>query len=134
MIEGNSNRRWFRFGLRTMFVVVTLVGLWLGYYLHWISARQEARLWIATHFIGGSFGYQAKDPSAFPLMLKVLGEKPEPLILMNHQPTQVLWLGSPYQYDALDQYHVLLRRVESLFPEAVVMDVTPDRPERPAAR
>jgi hypothetical protein len=25
-------RRWFRFSLRTLFVVVTLLGIWLGFY------------------------------------------------------------------------------------------------------
>jgi hypothetical protein len=33
-------RRWFRFSLRTMFVVVTLVGCWLGYELHWLRQRR----------------------------------------------------------------------------------------------
>ena len=35
------NRRWFRFSLRTMFVVVTLVGCWLGNSLIWIKQRHE---------------------------------------------------------------------------------------------
>jgi hypothetical protein len=33
-------RRWFRFSLRTMLVVVTLCGLALGYALHWKNGRQ----------------------------------------------------------------------------------------------
>ena len=34
-------RRWFRFSLRMMFVVVTVFGCWLGYELNWIRQRHE---------------------------------------------------------------------------------------------
>src|SRR5258708_10246160 len=34
-------RRWFRFSLRTMFVVVTLFGCWLAYSLNWIRQRHD---------------------------------------------------------------------------------------------
>ena len=34
-------RRWFRFSLRTMFVLVTVVCVWLGYQLNWIRERRE---------------------------------------------------------------------------------------------
>jgi hypothetical protein len=37
-------RRWFRFSLRTLFVVVTVLGCWLGYELNWV---RERRLFIA---------------------------------------------------------------------------------------
>jgi len=33
-------RRWFRWSLRTMFVVVTVCG-WIGYQLNWIRQRHE---------------------------------------------------------------------------------------------
>jgi hypothetical protein len=36
----STKRRWFRWSLRTLFVVVTVVGCWLGYALHWKSQRQ----------------------------------------------------------------------------------------------
>ena len=32
-------RRWFRFSLRTLFVLVTVVGCWLGYSINWIKQR-----------------------------------------------------------------------------------------------
>jgi hypothetical protein len=37
-------RRWFQFGLRTMFVVVTLFAMalaWVGYSLNWVRQRQR---------------------------------------------------------------------------------------------
>jgi hypothetical protein len=35
------NRRWFRWSLRTMFVVVTVFACWLGYELNWIRQRHK---------------------------------------------------------------------------------------------
>src|SRR5262245_12715901 len=32
-------RRWFRFSLRTTFLVVTAISLWLGYEVNWIGQR-----------------------------------------------------------------------------------------------
>ena len=43
-------RRWFRFSLRTMFVLVAVFGCWLGYEMNWIrqrhafAARQDVNL------------------------------------------------------------------------------------------
>ena len=39
-----TKRRWFRFSLRTMFVLVTVLGGalgWIGYNLQWIRAREK---------------------------------------------------------------------------------------------
>jgi hypothetical protein len=33
------NRRWFQWSLRTLFVVVTVFGCWLGYEFNWIRQR-----------------------------------------------------------------------------------------------
>jgi hypothetical protein len=35
-----SKLRWFRFSLRTLFVLVTVSCVWLGYHLNWIRERQ----------------------------------------------------------------------------------------------
>jgi hypothetical protein len=35
-------RRWFRFSLRTMLVVVTVFGCWMGYQVNWIRERHAA--------------------------------------------------------------------------------------------
>jgi hypothetical protein len=43
------NRRWPRFGLRTLFIAVAVFGCWLGYYIHWIRERQVGREWLDAH-------------------------------------------------------------------------------------
>ena len=37
-------RRWFRFSLRTLLVAITVLGLWLGYYVNWMHERRAARI------------------------------------------------------------------------------------------
>ncbi len=106
-------------------VAVAILGVWLGYHLHWISERREARAWLDMNLdIGGSIGFTPKPPSAFPWTLRLLGEKPESLILMRHA-------GSDHyhgHYPVPDEYLALVRRVESLFPEAIVKDLTIRQP------
>jgi hypothetical protein len=117
-----SRRRWLRFSLRTLFVAVMLIAVWFGYYVNWMSQRREARAWLGMQMIGGSFGFHPKPPSAFPWMLKMLGEKPEQLILMRHGPSD------HYLEPLPSEYVNLVKRVERLFPEAFVWDVT-QKPE-----
>src|SRR5947207_801376 len=40
MSDAAPRHRWCQFSLRTLFVVVTLWGLWLGYAASWIHQRQ----------------------------------------------------------------------------------------------
>ncbi len=39
-----AKRRWFRFSLRTLFVVVTVFGVWLGWEIKYV--RDRRRFWI----------------------------------------------------------------------------------------
>jgi hypothetical protein len=41
MDSPKPNRRWFRFSLRTMLVVVTAICIWLSYCLNWIRQRRD---------------------------------------------------------------------------------------------
>jgi hypothetical protein len=59
-------RRWFRFGLRTLFVVMTLSGCWLGYHLNWIRERHA--------YLGNSAAVVSRGSAAAPLSLRMLGE------------------------------------------------------------
>lgn len=39
-------RRWFKFSLRTLFVVITLFAVWLGWEMKFIRARQAMHRWF----------------------------------------------------------------------------------------
>jgi hypothetical protein len=39
-------RRWFRSSLRTLFVMVTLVAVWLGWQVRWLEQRDEFQAWL----------------------------------------------------------------------------------------
>jgi hypothetical protein len=40
-VTPDTSRRWFRYSLRTLFVVVTAFACWLGYEWNWIRQRRE---------------------------------------------------------------------------------------------
>ena len=61
-------RRWFRYSLRTFFVVVTIFGVWLGYQVKWIRDRQEA---LDQHVCIGSLAPPQRDA---PWPLRWFGE------------------------------------------------------------
>jgi len=44
MTARETPRRWFRFSLRTLFVVLTILGVWLGVQVKWIKDRHAAKL------------------------------------------------------------------------------------------
>jgi hypothetical protein len=64
-------RRWFRFGLKTMLVVVTAFACWLGCSLHWMREREKGRQWLRA------FGTDCGDTGTVtaPGLLWLLGEK-----------------------------------------------------------
>jgi len=83
------SRRWLRFSLRGMFVVITLLGIWLGFQVNWLRQRQEARRWIEQHeSLGGWSRINPKDviwtkldgtkhpgkPADAPWSLRLFGE------------------------------------------------------------
>lgn len=120
MSEGPSDRRWFRFSLRALFLLVTLVALWFGYYRSWMLQRQDARAWMHAQGIGGSFGGMSPNSSAFPWGLRLLGEERLEFFLIEYEPTSRFLEPPP------DEYLKLVERIRRLFPEADVWDVTPD--------
>jgi hypothetical protein len=88
-----TRRRWFRFSLRTMFVVVTVVAIFVAYHVNWIRQRHEfLKTEVAT------FPSQSR-PSA-PGLLWMFGEKGVPNLTVLHPADFVT--------------------AESLFPEATL--------------
>jgi hypothetical protein len=92
------SRRWLRFSLRGLFIVITLFGIWLGVQVNWLRKRQEARRWIQQHESPGQWSqvnptdvtwtktdgtkYRGK-PADAPWSLRLLGESRLALIHLN---------------------------------------------------
>ena len=107
-------RRWFRFSLRTCFVVLTLFAVWLGVQVKWVSDRRAARQWIAEHQPqpeAGRYTWYTLSPTytrpPLPWVLKALREQPVHLISIAVGPD-----------DRED-----VERLRKLFPEAEVLTI-----------
>ncbi len=96
-------RRWFRFAfsLRTLFVVVTMFGCWLGYSLNWIRERHAA-------FHDRRLDIVRLSPPAFS------PAAPQLLWLFGESGITGVYLMDP-ELTTGD-----LERLKSLFPEACV--------------
>ena len=73
MIETKPKRRWFRFSLRTLFVLVAIVSVplgWVAYQYKWISDRHEALQWV----VNGQCCAWVLSPSEIPWRLRLFGE------------------------------------------------------------
>ncbi len=70
-------RRWFRFSLRALFLVVTAFGCWLGYQLNWIRQREE---FLASGRGSESIYVISHQPIRAPRVLSLLGERGRVLI------------------------------------------------------
>jgi hypothetical protein len=74
MTETKSKRRWFRFSLRTLFVVTTIIGVcagWVLYQLNWIRQRHDFT--ARYSWIGWAWRPDVEPPDA-PLSLRLFGE------------------------------------------------------------
>ena len=100
-------RLWFRYTLRTLFVLLTLLGIalgWLAVQVKWKHDRREARKSIRSFSSSRlrDFGFDLTRETRSPLGLRLLGEKPVTLIVVPPQ--------SKYS----------IAELERLFPEAQV--------------
>ena len=98
-------RRWFQFSLATMFVVVTVFAVLLGWELKFIEQRDEFREWLLNS--RGDFRFRGNTPQSvtddIPIWRAWLGDTSCSLIMLGHNPT-------PAQ----------LEKAHKLFPEAEV--------------
>jgi hypothetical protein len=63
-MKSHRLRRWFQFSLRGIFILMTLLGIWLGVQVKWWRDRQEARKWIAAHEVEGKWSLlDVSDPN-----------------------------------------------------------------------
>ena len=94
-------RRWFQFSLKSLFVVITLFGMWLGWQLYWFKTRRD---WLEAK------NYVAAFPAAGARKLP----HPQLMITLFHQEaiSQILLRNASKEEVA---------KVRRLFPEADVV-------------
>jgi hypothetical protein len=120
-------RRWFRFTLRTLFVVVTVFGIWLGYELNWI--RQRHAVLSGPHVVSYVSGVNGVSPvqALAPWSLRLFGERGAYLVFLAFvDDERASHCASPIENDErLGQLNSIelfeLERVTQLFPEASVV-------------
>lgn len=80
-------RRWFRFTLRTMFVVLTAFSLWLGYEANWMRQRRAYLSIAEVYDLSETFGKTAADRPRAPGLLWLFGEQGvKYLVVMRRSP------------------------------------------------
>jgi hypothetical protein len=87
-------RRWYQFGLRTMFVLTVVVSIplaWVGYSLNWIRQRREWRKENPHSCYEGSApsGYNSPPPIAAPNGLSLFGEKGVQYVWCEHRDAEL---------------------------------------------
>jgi hypothetical protein len=112
-----NKRRWFRFSLRTMFVLMTVGCVWLGYSLDWIMQRREFLAEQDKRFFTEQkrkFPVQPRDADTTraPLGLWLLGESGVGGINLtwSHQGLRL----------PTDECERKLQKTRKLFPESTI--------------
>jgi hypothetical protein len=106
-------KRWFRFSLRTLFVVVTVIACWLGYEFNWIRERHafvaQQRTLVEAWSLYTESVWHPNDCAA-PGLLQLFGEEGHSMLL--------IWVDSRDvdDFPAADANRI--RRARQLFPEA----------------
>jgi hypothetical protein len=102
------NRRWFQWSLRTLFVVVTALCVWLGYHLNWIRERHAL---LDEPNVTASFLPMQHAPS---FSLRLLGERGANSVFLEY-PDWVFPKSSES-----DEAQKQKQRSARFFPEAEV--------------
>src|SRR5436190_21469206 len=88
MTESKPKRRWFRFSLRTLFVVVTVIGIgagWVAYQLNWIRQRHEfAKRYDSKSVFYDIFIVDGKSAKC-PWCLRLFGEEAHPYLTVKKE-------------------------------------------------
>jgi len=119
MSDHAPKRRWFRFSLRTLFVVVTVFACWLGYEMYWIRQRQIV------------VGDPQVQNTRYHLGVTIYGKPRQRHIrrMYSVAPWPLNWLGEPGYCDVVLKKGTSdgeVARVRRLFPEAENVVVTPN--------
>jgi hypothetical protein len=114
-------RRWFQFGIGTMFVVVTVFAVFLGYHLNWIRQRHE--------FIAEQQRRSGSDVSVVDTNVSDDVTVPAPGLLALFGEHGVVQLGVIIDSDGIPldgplpvaADEVRIQRARKLFPEATLV-------------
>jgi hypothetical protein len=79
-VDAPKRRRWFRFSLRTLFVVFAVIAVWLGWNAYWVQQRQKMLTFLRT---SSSVGRQIQFGSVelpwkrqLPITWRLFGAEP----------------------------------------------------------
>jgi hypothetical protein len=110
------NRRWFRWSLQTMFVVVTAFACWLGYELNWIKQRHELLTKHQAYFTEVGIDLSQAGPTPAPRapgLLWLFGER-------GHAEVDLLFLIDKEEDRTPPEAFPDVRLAKRLFPEAEI--------------
>jgi hypothetical protein len=118
-----TRRRWFQFSLTTMFVVVAVFAVWLGYYANWASQRAAIRNHsgpLKFHCFavknGGPFHEPLENP---PGLLWLFGEKTHAPYTIFFHSDEPGWSRNKNNRRPLTEAEQLeFERIKRLFPES----------------
>lgn len=131
-----AKRRWFRFRLRTLFVVSTVICLWLGYELNWIRQRQEFvtqeeaklgdRFWTEwqTHWknepeFAKRVQWPARPRATAPSLLWLFGERGQSIVMVAEE-----YQTAPHHAAVLSvENRAHVEEARRLFPEAYILTI-----------
>jgi hypothetical protein len=116
-----GQRRGLRFGRRTLFVGLAIVGCWLGWNVHRVQERAEMRQdigWRGAIVASPGRRLRTLSPSS---TIRAPGTLPAMWSLMGAWPVGVIGLpDDTFSADEMD-------RIGALFPEAEIVAVHPDQ-------
>jgi hypothetical protein len=115
-ITNIARRRWFQFSLSTLFVLVTVLAVflaWLAYNLNWIAQRKEGLKWLSMHRVTGTMSYTSEPRPDLPWSLKVLGQSPIRLHCISAHPEEL---------DDLPAFRASVAAIAKVLPERHIFD------------
>jgi hypothetical protein len=120
MPTSTARRRWFTFSLRTLLVALTALGVWLGWELRIVRARQDMERFFHdwefdVEYAGGDLwncGSDCGHPENVSRLRAALGDRP---VVVIHCPWPI----------PADRF----ARLKELFPEADTDWIFPDEPQ-----
>ncbi len=112
-------RRWFRFSLRTLFVVLTVSAVFLGwfaYQLNWIRQRRE--------FLKSQNAIAARNPALIGTPIRWPVDAPGLLWLFGERGQGHLTLAIVRDGESEPDVSIEIEKARRLFPEAVACSAT----------